>query len=125
MPLCRSCTMATMTVDQLATVFDSWPQSVQTAFMELKKEEKRTMKAKENLENKKKFLEVLGKMLSTGFKKSEESLKQKKMKKTEALKAWKLALEVHEQQKINERREYKEWEERHTRSTQQPWLCLN
>ena len=91
--------MATMTVDQLATVFDSWPQSVQTAFMELKKEEKRTMKAKENLEKKKKFLEVLGKMLSTGFKKSEESLKQKKTKKTEALKAWKLALEVHEQQK--------------------------
>ena len=120
MPLCRSCTMATMTVDQLATVFDSWPQSVQTAFMELKKEEKRTMKAKENLEKKKKFLEVLGKMLSTGFKKSEESLKQKKTKKTEALKAWKLALAVHEQQKRNERREYKEWE-RHTRSTQQPW----
>jgi len=91
-------TIATMPVHFSLQVFNSWPLSVQTAFMEMKKAEDRTKKMKKFLERltadkakkPKKFL--VKRRMQSFFKKAEESLKQQEMKEMEAVQAWRSAM---------------------------------
>ena len=79
--------------------FNSLPQSVQTAFMEVKTAEDMTKKMKKFLERltadrakkTKKFLEK--RRMRSFFKKAEESLKQPEMKEKEAKRVWRSEME--------------------------------
>ena len=92
-------TIATMPVHFSLQVFNSWPLSVQTAFMEMKKAEDRTKKMKMFLERltadkakkPKKFL--VKRRMQSFFKKAEEALKQQGMKEMEAVQAWRSAMD--------------------------------